>query len=160
MAIGSVVVATTPHVRVLSTRHLASFCSACAAPGRTGSPLQRCTKCKVVWYCGSVCVLLLTPNRERRLRSDRVRGIKACQNADWTMHKRECSAIVRWAESVPPPSSSASSSSDSTAASVASSIPSDAIRCLARVVWTRRLAGNESVLVSSPLILIPPTIIW
>ncbi|KAJ7637325.1 hypothetical protein DFH06DRAFT_1335996 [Mycena polygramma] len=50
-----------------------------------------------------------------------------CQNADWPLHKNECAAIQR------------------IAAAGETSLPSDAIRCLGRIMWKRQKQGPASV---------------
>ncbi|KAJ6614749.1 hypothetical protein B0H10DRAFT_2165021 [Mycena sp. CBHHK59/15] len=50
----------------------------------------------------------------------------SCQNSDWPLHKHECAALQR-----------ISSSGDA-------SIPSDAIRCLGRIMWKRQKQGPTS----------------
>ncbi|PCH45077.1 SET domain-containing protein [Wolfiporia cocos MD-104 SS10] len=102
---GFVLAAATPHVNVLSTSYLDSYCSNCCGPAPQ-SGLKRCTKCRTVWYCSS-----------------------KCQTNDWALHKHECSALQRWASSAP--------SSDV-------SVPSDAIRCIARILWTQQKEGFDS----------------
>ncbi|EMD31905.1 hypothetical protein CERSUDRAFT_119222 [Gelatoporia subvermispora B] len=103
---GSTLIATKPHVTVLSTTYLDSYCSACCGPApETG--LKRCTRCRVVWYCDS-----------------------CCQNNDWPIHKDECIAIQRWASSAPSPDVA---------------IPSDAIRCLGRILLTQQHRGLDSI---------------
>ncbi|KAJ7624923.1 hypothetical protein FB45DRAFT_1061067 [Roridomyces roridus] len=49
-----------------------------------------------------------------------------CQNLDWVIHKHECAALQR------------------IAASGETSLPSDAIRCLARIMWKRQKLGPTS----------------
>ncbi|KAK7046540.1 histone-lysine N-methyltransferase ASHR1 [Favolaschia claudopus] len=49
-----------------------------------------------------------------------------CQNLDWTFHKNECIALQR------------------VAASGETAIPSDAIRCLGRIMWKRQKQGPAS----------------
>ncbi|KAI6045326.1 SET domain-containing protein, partial [Pisolithus marmoratus] len=44
----------------------------------------------------------------------------ACQNNDWPIHKFECTAIQNWSNEAP---------------SEKVSVPSDAVRCLARILW-------------------------
>ncbi|KAJ7041558.1 hypothetical protein C8F04DRAFT_1031308 [Mycena alexandri] len=51
----------------------------------------------------------------------------ACQTLDWPLHKHECAALER------------------IAASGETALPSDAIRCLGRILWGRRRAGVASV---------------
>ncbi|TFY67160.1 hypothetical protein EVG20_g4044 [Dentipellis fragilis] len=103
---GSIVLALKPHIHVLATRNLDSFCSACVSPAPEAG-LKRCTRCKVVSYCGA-----------------------ACQNGDWTIHKKECAAIQRWAAGAPSPDVA---------------IPAEPIRCLGRVLWKRQKEGLKSV---------------
>lgn len=60
-----------------------------------------------------------------------------CQSTDWPIHKHECLALqgsASAAQGVP-----GSSSSGSIAA------PSDAIRCLGRILWRKQKLGQESV---------------
>ncbi|KAA1473083.1 SET domain-containing protein [Dentipellis sp. KUC8613] len=103
---GSIVLAMKPHVHVLATRNLDSFCSACVSPAPEAG-LKRCTRCKVVSYCGA-----------------------ACQNSDWTIHKKECGALQRWAAGAPSPDVA---------------IPAEPIRCLGRVLWKKQKEGLKSV---------------
>ncbi|KAF7349427.1 Histone-lysine N-methyltransferase ASHR1 [Mycena sanguinolenta] len=49
-----------------------------------------------------------------------------CQNADWPLHKHECAALQR------------------IAASGETSVPSEAIRCLGRIMWKRQKQGPTS----------------
>lgn len=76
---GAALLSVKPHIHVLSTKNLEYFCSACIAPAPE-SGLKRCTRCRVVWYCGATC-----------------------QNNDWATHKAECSAMQRWAAGAPSP---------------------------------------------------------
>ncbi|TDL19586.1 SET domain-containing protein [Rickenella mellea] len=57
----------------------------------------------------------------------------ACQKVDWNVHKYECTAISHWKESAP-------KSNDLSIA-----IPSEAVRSLGRVLWTRKAEGSNSV---------------
>ncbi|KAJ7129082.1 hypothetical protein C8R46DRAFT_925638 [Mycena filopes] len=50
-----------------------------------------------------------------------------CQTLDWPLHKHECAALQR------------------IAASGETALPSDAVRCLGRILWGRRRAGATSV---------------
>ncbi|KAI0711226.1 SET domain-containing protein [Earliella scabrosa] len=103
---GTSIVSVTPHVSVLSTGYLDRHCSACAGPAPpTG--LKRCPKCKTLWYCNS-----------------------ECQNRDWTWHKRECSALQKWAAAAPSPDVA---------------VPGDAVRCLGRILWGSQKEGLDSV---------------
>ncbi|KAI0341475.1 SET domain-containing protein [Trametopsis cervina] len=52
-----------------------------------------------------------------------------CQNKDWLSHKQECDALQRWAAAPP-------------FADIP--IPSDAIRCLTRIIWMRKKKGPDS----------------
>ncbi|THG96503.1 hypothetical protein EW026_g5345 [Hermanssonia centrifuga] len=54
---------------------------------------------------------------------------QACQTRDWTLHKHECNALQQWAAVVP--------SSDL-------SVPSDAVRCLGRMLWYVQKKGADS----------------
>ncbi|KZV72067.1 SET domain-containing protein [Peniophora sp. CONT] len=97
LAPGEIAFVARPHVHVLSTRNLASYCSACALPGES---LRRCTTCKVAHYCDA-----------------------DCQNRDWSLHKKECQALLRWASAAPN-------------AEVA--VPAEPIRALGRWLWAKQ----------------------
>ncbi|KIJ28651.1 hypothetical protein M422DRAFT_189461, partial [Sphaerobolus stellatus SS14] len=101
---GTVLLAQRPYIISISTPNLSSYCSYCAVPSKSESSLKRCTKCKVVWYCSSVC-----------------------QNADWPIHKHECPAICRWMASAPD-----------------GSPPGEAVRTLGRILWGRKVQGEDS----------------
>ncbi|KAF8268346.1 SET domain-containing protein [Lactarius quietus] len=103
---GGVVFGSKPPIYVLSTKNLEHFCSSCIAPAPP-SGLKRCTLCKNLWYCNA-----------------------ACQNNDWTLHKKECNAMQRWAAGAPSPDVA---------------IPAEPIRCLGRVLWGKRKHGLDSV---------------
>jgi SET and MYND domain-containing protein len=119
---GSIMMSVEPHVVVLSSQYLDSYCSFCCGPA-TSSGLQRCTKCRTLWYCGAV----------RAHNLDHVQAIKfmsqVCQNKDWTMHKSECTALQKWASSAP---------------SSELAVPSEAVRCLGRIMWTQKRKGLGS----------------
>ncbi|KAL1706917.1 hypothetical protein EV121DRAFT_256712 [Schizophyllum commune] len=102
---GTVIIAVKPHVSVLTTQNLASYCSNCFEEAPEAG-LKRCAHCRVVHYCNS-----------------------ECQNKDWATHKRECAALQEWAKHAP-------------AAEV--SVPSDAVRCLGRLLWKRQKKGLDS----------------
>ncbi|KAF8632794.1 hypothetical protein AX15_001693 [Amanita polypyramis BW_CC] len=53
-----------------------------------------------------------------------------CQTRDWSLHKQECIALQSWAKAAPSPEVA---------------IPSDAVRCLGRILWRRKKSGNQSV---------------
>ncbi|KAI6142865.1 hypothetical protein BKA82DRAFT_142041 [Pisolithus tinctorius] len=53
-----------------------------------------------------------------------------CQNNDWPTHKLECTAIQNWSAEAP---------SDKV------SVPSDAVRCLGRILWRIRRRGVGSI---------------
>ncbi|KIP05657.1 hypothetical protein PHLGIDRAFT_73889 [Phlebiopsis gigantea 11061_1 CR5-6] len=53
----------------------------------------------------------------------------SCQNSDWYIHKSECQALQRWASSAP---------------SADVGVPSDAVRCLGRTLWTMQKKGLDS----------------
>ncbi|KAH8115929.1 SET domain-containing protein [Phellopilus nigrolimitatus] len=74
---GTTIFSVRPHVHVLSRSQLSLFCTSCCE-SRPSKGLKKCTKCKMVYYCGS-----------------------ACQNRDWLTHKLECEALRRWAASAP-----------------------------------------------------------
>ncbi|KAG1722630.1 uncharacterized protein EDB91DRAFT_202837 [Suillus paluster] len=52
-----------------------------------------------------------------------------CQTNDWLLHRLECSALRNWAKSAP---------------SKNLSVPSDAVRCLGRILWQKRQEGFDS----------------
>ncbi|KAJ8587364.1 SET domain-containing protein [Rhizopogon salebrosus TDB-379] len=52
-----------------------------------------------------------------------------CQTNDWPLHRLECSALGRWATSAP---------------SKHLSVPSDAVRCLGRILWQKKKKGFDS----------------
>ncbi|OAX40443.1 SET domain-containing protein [Rhizopogon vinicolor AM-OR11-026] len=52
-----------------------------------------------------------------------------CQKNDWLLHRLECSALVNWAKSAP---------------SKSLSVPSDAVRCLGRILWQKERKGFDS----------------
>ncbi|KAK0473758.1 hypothetical protein IW261DRAFT_1503300 [Armillaria novae-zelandiae] len=53
-----------------------------------------------------------------------------CQTRDWSVHKHECTSLQRWSKAAP---------SDDL------SIPSDAIRCMGRILWKKQRKGLDSV---------------
>ncbi|KAI5982767.1 hypothetical protein EDD15DRAFT_2179981 [Pisolithus albus] len=53
-----------------------------------------------------------------------------CQNGDWPIHKFECTAIQNWSSEAP---------------SEKVSVPSDAVRCLGRILWKIKRKGTDSV---------------
>ncbi|KAG5653308.1 hypothetical protein H0H81_001268 [Sphagnurus paluster] len=55
--------------------------------------------------------------------------LKVCQNKDWAIHKRECTALQEWAKAAPSPELF---------------VPSDAVRCLGRLMWSRQKKGPDS----------------
>ncbi|KAF9041558.1 hypothetical protein BJ165DRAFT_1530272 [Panaeolus papilionaceus] len=118
---GQTLLTVKPHATALSNDNLNTYCSKCCSPADASVPLMRCTGCRVVQYCD-----------------------ERCQSADWTMHKAECAALQAWMSS-PAPSSSASSSSSSTSGSkTGTTIPGDAIRCLARILTRKKKLGKDS----------------
>ncbi|KAG2363956.1 hypothetical protein BDR07DRAFT_1402899 [Suillus spraguei] len=52
-----------------------------------------------------------------------------CQTNDWSLHQLECSALRKWAKSAP---------------SKNLSVPSDAVRCLGRILWQKKKEGFDS----------------
>jgi hypothetical protein len=67
---------------------------------------------------------------------------QACQTRDWPLHKRECSALQKWAASAP------QGTSDGGGEGTGPIVASDAIRCLGRILWRRQKRGRDSVWVS------------
>ncbi|KAI0795428.1 SET domain-containing protein [Abortiporus biennis] len=53
-----------------------------------------------------------------------------CQNNDWALHKFECSALQKWAKEAP---------------SRGLAIPSDAVRCIGRMLWMAQKEGLDSI---------------
>lgn len=53
-----------------------------------------------------------------------------CQNGDWSIHKFECTAIRNWSTEAP---------------SEEVSVPSDAVRCLGRILWQIKRKGTDSI---------------
>lgn len=51
---GSILISIKPHVTALSTPYLDSYCSSCSGLAST-TGLKRCTRCRTVRYCGTVC---------------------------------------------------------------------------------------------------------
>lgn len=56
-------------------------------------------------------------------------SMQACQTQDWIQHKRECIALQEWSKFAPSPELS---------------IPSDAVRCLGRMLWKMQKQKPES----------------
>ncbi|KAF8503136.1 SET domain-containing protein [Gautieria morchelliformis] len=75
---GSILLNHRPHVSVVSTPNLSTYCSFCVSTCKNNDVLKRCAKCKIIWYCSS-----------------------KCQNDDWALHKYECSAINKWVSNSP-----------------------------------------------------------
>ncbi|KAK7034676.1 hypothetical protein VNI00_012318 [Paramarasmius palmivorus] len=127
---GSTILSVKPYSHAISNRYLDTCCSACSAstdaPATASSPkkLSRCAKCRVVWYCDSTC-----------------------QTNDWSIHKHECSALQRWfqaAASSPIPEDAMQSGSSEDAMEFTVRPPSDAIRCMARMLWMKQKKGANS----------------
>ncbi|KAI6139859.1 hypothetical protein EDD17DRAFT_335437 [Pisolithus thermaeus] len=53
-----------------------------------------------------------------------------CQNGDWPIHKSECAAVQNWSTEAP---------------SEKVSVPSDAVRCLGRILWQVKRKGTGSI---------------
>ncbi|KAJ3556673.1 hypothetical protein NP233_g11925 [Leucocoprinus birnbaumii] len=113
---GQILLAESQHAACLSTRFLPSHCSACFLESEA-KPLKRCASCKLLYYCDSR---------------------KDCQRRDWSVHKRECPALQKWAATAPETTSDKESEESRTI------IPSDAIRLLGRSLWTKQKQGLES----------------
>jgi hypothetical protein len=120
---GTIVMSVKPRVVVLSNQYLDSHCTSCCSPA-TSNGLKRCTLCQVVWYCDAVRISQLVS----LLNIFKVVH-QVCQNKDWSIHKPECTALQKWASSAP--------SSDL-------AIPTEAVRCLGRIVWMQQKKGLES----------------
>ncbi|ESK87070.1 n-lysine methyltransferase smyd2-like [Moniliophthora roreri MCA 2997] len=126
---GSSILSVKPHSHAISNRYLDTCCSACSAsaeaPATAQAPtkLSRCTKCRAVWYCNA-----------------------ECQTSDWSIHKHECAALQRWfkAASAAGPSPEEANTSDDAVEHVVRP-PSDAIRCMARILWKKQKKGFNSV---------------
>ncbi|KAJ7596939.1 hypothetical protein C8J56DRAFT_1001009 [Mycena floridula] len=73
---GTTIIAAKPHVAVLSTGYLDTYCSACFSP----KPMKRCPSCRLLQYCDP-----------------------ACQKIDWNIHKLECPALQKWSQMAPTP---------------------------------------------------------
>ncbi|KAF8067952.1 hypothetical protein FPV67DRAFT_1166626 [Lyophyllum atratum] len=102
---GDTLLALKPHIAVLSKPYLDAYCSNCFGPPQDHG-LKRCPACRTIWYCDA-----------------------QCQNKDWALHKRECTAIQEWAKAAPSPDLL---------------LPSDAVRCLGRLMWSREKKGLDS----------------
>lgn len=83
---GTTVLSLAPHVAVLDTSSLSTRCSSCflededfdALPDPSVSrQIRRCTKCRVISYCG-----------------------ENCQRLDWASHKAECQALTNYSKMV------------------------------------------------------------
>ncbi|EGF98429.1 uncharacterized protein MELLADRAFT_69335 [Melampsora larici-populina 98AG31] len=83
---GTTVLSLSPHVAVLDTSSLSNRCSSCflededfeALPDPSVSrQIRRCTKCRVVSYCG-----------------------ENCQRLDWVSHKAECQALTNYSKMI------------------------------------------------------------
>ncbi|KAG8993352.1 hypothetical protein FRB94_010836 [Tulasnella sp. JGI-2019a] len=109
---GTRLFAVQPHVSTLSTIHLSSLCSAChRSAGPAEAALQRCVKCKIVWYCS-----------------------KKCQTSDWQAHKHECASLQYWMTSSTHATVPILAPKNDDAGA---SIPGEAIRCLGRLLWLK-----------------------
>jgi hypothetical protein len=82
----------------------------------------------VIHYCSAVSDTILFPFR-KEIGTDE----QACQSSDWASHKHECRALQRWARDAP---------------SADVSVPSDAVRCIARMLWRKQKKGVDHVWVS------------
>lgn len=131
-ALGAILLSVRPHISTLSTPSLDSYCSYCSGPAEN-TVLRRCTGCRTVRYCDSVRSVMLTVSRSAN------DNMQACQNKDWSLHKLECQALQQWASSAPSPDVE---------------IPSDAVRCLGRILWNMAKKGLDSTWVRISCILI------
>lgn len=66
----SVIFSDTVLAGVLHSHALTTHCSGCFQPPLSKYPLQRCSQCKTIRYCGT-----------------------KCQRADWPQHREECKLI-------------------------------------------------------------------
>ncbi|KAF5362827.1 hypothetical protein D9757_012175 [Collybiopsis confluens] len=82
-------------------------------------------------YCSS-CFAPADPNGMQRCTKCRAAYYcdSICQTNDWAIHKHECSSLQQWFQAAP--------SKDILP-------PSDAVRCLSRMVWKRQRKGPGSV---------------
>ncbi|OBZ77393.1 N-lysine methyltransferase SMYD2 [Grifola frondosa] len=81
-------------------------------------------------YCSSCCGPALDSGLKRCTRCRTVWYCNAiCQNRDWPIHKLECDALQKWALNAP---------------SHDVSVPSDAVRCLGRILWSEQKEGLGS----------------
>ncbi|KAF9441593.1 SET domain-containing protein [Macrolepiota fuliginosa MF-IS2] len=113
---GEILLGEVPTVATLSTRYLATHCSACFFESGD-KPLKRCPACQLIHYCDP-----------------------ECQARDWPLHKRECPALQKWLAAAPQASPALS---DNSAPGML--IPSDAIRVLGRLLWRRQKKGRDSI---------------
>lgn len=122
--LGDILFSLKPHVATLSNQHLDAYCSNCfGSPPAAG--LKRCTRCRIVWYCSLVRSTLFS-----REYGFFYQPLQACQTKDWLLHKRECVSLQEWSKQAP---------------STELAIPSDAVRCLGRMLWKKRKRGLDSV---------------
>ncbi|KAF5336582.1 hypothetical protein D9611_006638 [Ephemerocybe angulata] len=160
---GDILFSVKPHVAALSISHLDRYCSSCFGEGDSSS-LKRCTGCKTVMYCSPVSPAFIGYYHDHRFeiagplfgvfsehvyqfseRTDPGQGdslnlwskpnllwsMIECQQRDWSLHKNECTALQQWFK--------AASAERSDGQEVRP--PSDAIRCLGRILWKRQKLG-------------------
>lgn len=121
--IGSIIISLRPYSFALASRYLDSHCSSCTATSNSG--LLRCTRCRTVRYCNTVsCTYTI-----QRFFTGLIPQYQTCQTNDWSLHRLECSALTKWAKSAP---------------SKNLSVPSDAVRCLGRILWQKQKEGFDS----------------
>ncbi|KAG2108658.1 uncharacterized protein F5147DRAFT_694186 [Suillus discolor] len=84
-------------------------------------------------YLDSHCSSCAATSNSGLLRCTKCRTVwycnTTCQTNDWSLHRLECSALTKWAKSAP---------------SKNLSVPSDAVRCLGRILWQKKKEGFDS----------------
>uniref|UniRef100_A0A0W0F3H1 SET domain-containing protein n=1 Tax=Moniliophthora roreri TaxID=221103 RepID=A0A0W0F3H1_MONRR len=111
----------------------------------------------VMPYQIDISILVVPPVlHQRKLRQQRkpLQNLADAQNValygiamhDWSIHKHECAALQRWfkAASAAGPSPEEANTSDDAVEHVVRP-PSDAIRCMARILWKKQKKGFNSV---------------
>ncbi|CAH7689677.1 hypothetical protein BY996DRAFT_4602746, partial [Phakopsora pachyrhizi] len=136
---GFTILSLAPHVAVLDTNLLSTRCSSCFLESQdfddsSSHQIRRCTKCKVIAYCG-----------------------ENCQRLDWISHKLECKALVNYAQ-LAQSVTKANQKSKSRLGSIGNftqsnststignnpdndyqicTVPSSSVRAMARLIWNK-----------------------